>query len=165
MGAIASSKRADKLERYRNVMLASSAIPVLFPPVYFKVEIDGEDYYEMHVDGGVKAQLFLRGFMLDFEDTLEEIEMEDKVEASLYVIRNGRADEEITRNIIPASSLSIASATINNAFNLSTDSSLFRVYVLARRNNIKFNLAAIPDDAFPQLNPLVFDLTVMREVY
>jgi len=87
MGAIASSERADKLERYRNVMLASSAIPVLFPPVYFDVEIDGEDYYEMHVDGGVKAQLFLRGFMLDFEETLEEAGVKDKVGASLYVIR------------------------------------------------------------------------------
>jgi hypothetical protein len=165
MGAIASSERADKLERYRNVMLASSAIPVLFPPVYFNVEIDGEDYYEMHVDGGVKAQLFLRGFMLDFEDTLEEIEVEDKVEASLYVIRNGRAGEEITRKIVSGSSLSIASATINSVFTLSTDSSLFRGYVLARRNNIDYNLAAIPDDAFPELNPLVFDLATMRKVY
>jgi hypothetical protein len=26
-------------------------------------------------------------------------------------------------------------------------------------------LAAIPDDAFPELNPLVFDLATMRKVY
>ncbi len=165
MGEIASSQQADKLTHYRNVMLASSAIPVLFPPVYFNVEIDGEDYYEMHVDGGVKAQLFLRGFMLDFEDTLEEIEVEDQVEATLYVIRNGKANEEITREIVSGSSLSIASATINSVFSLSTDSSLFRGYVLARRNKIDYNLAAIPDDTFPQLDPLVFDLATMRQVY
>lgn len=165
MGAIASSKRTDKLERYRNVMLASCSIPVLFPPVYFDVEVNGEDYYEMHVDGGVKSQLFLRGFMLDFEETLEEAGVEDKVEASLYVIRNGRAGEEISRSIVAASSLSIASATINGVFALSTDSSLFRIYVLANRNNIDFNLAAIPDDAFPELVPLVFDFVTMRKVY
>jgi len=165
MGAIASSKRPDKLEHYRNVMLASSSIPVLFPPVYFNVEIDGKDYYEMHMDGGVKSQLFLRGFMLDFEETLEEAGVEDKVDAFLYVIRNGKANEETNRSIVSASSLSIASATINGVFTLSTDSSLFRVYVLANRNNIDFNLAAIPDDAFPELNPLVFDLATMRKVY
>ena len=103
--------------------------------------------------------------MLDFEETLEEAGVEDKVDASLYVIRNGKANEETTRSIVSASSLSIASATINGVFTLSTDSSLFRVYVLANRNNIDFNLAAIPDDAFPELDPLVFDLATMRKVY
>ena len=91
--------------------------------------------------------------------------MEGKVEASLYVIRNGWAGEEITRKIVSASSLWIASATINSVVSLSTDSSLFRGYVLARRNNIDYNLAAISDDAFPQLNPLVFDIATMRKVY
>jgi len=37
--------------------------------------------------------------------------------------------------------------------------------VLAKRNNIDYNLAAIPDDAFPELNPMVFDLATMRKVY
>ena len=165
MGAIASSSRTDKLERYRNVIIASCAIPVLFPPVYFDVEINGEDYYEMHVDGGVKSQIFLRGFMLDFAEALEEAGVENKVEASLYVIRNGRAGQEIRRSIVAASSLSIASATINGVFDLSTDSSLFRIYVLANRNNIDFNLASIPDDVFPELDPLVFNLVTMRKVY
>ncbi len=165
MGAIASSKRADKLERYRNVILASCSVPVLFPPVYFDVEVNGEDYYEMHVDGGVKSQIFLRGFMLDFEETLKEAGLEDKVETSLYVIRNGRAGEEIRRSIVEASSLSIASAIINGVFTLSTDSSLFRIYVLANRNNIDFNLASIPDDIFPEIDPMVFDLVTMRKLY
>ncbi len=165
MGAIASSQRTDKLERYRNVILASCSVPVLFPPVYFDVEVNGENYYEMHLDGGVKSQIFLRGFMLDFEETLEEAGVEDKVEASLYVIRNGRAGEEIRRSIVEASSLSIASAIINGVFTLSTDSSLFRIYVLANRNNIDFNLASIPDDIFPEIDPMVFDLLTMRKVY
>lgn len=165
MGAIASSQRADKLKRYRNVLLASSSIPVLFPPVYFDVEIDGERFYEMHMDGGAQSQLFLRGFMLDFEETLEESGVGESVEASLYVIRNGTADEETTRSAVEASSVSIASAMINGVFVLSTDSSLFRVYVLAKRNKFEFNLAAIPDDLFPDLDPVVFDLATMRKVY
>ncbi len=165
MGAIASSNRPDKLERYRNVLLASSSIPVLFPPVYFDVEIDGQHFYEMHVDGGAQSQLFLRGFMLDCEETFEEDPRLTDAEISLYLIRNGTTNESIRREVTQPSSLSIASATINQLFDLSTDSSVFRVYVLATRHGIDFNLAAIPDDAFPDYDPIVFDKTSMRKLY
>ena len=165
MGAIAASDRPDKLDRYRNVLLASCSIPVLFPPVYFKVEIDGEDYYEMHVDGGIQAQLFLRGFMLDCEETFEEDRRRMNAEVSLYMIRNGTADEAITREIIGPSSISIASATIKQLVELSTRSSLFRVYVLAARRGIDFNLASIPDDQFPGFDSIEFDTAKMRELY
>jgi patatin-like phospholipase len=44
------------IERFRNVLLAAAAIPVLFPPV----EIDGG----LHVDAGLREALFLRAGML-----------------------------------------------------------------------------------------------------
>ena len=117
MGAIASSDRPDRLDRYRNVLLASSSIPVLFPPVYFEVEIGGQSYYEMHVDGGTQAQLFLRGFMLDCEETFEEDVRLTDAEVSLYLIRNGTANDTIKREVTQPSSLSIASATIEQLEN------------------------------------------------
>ena len=43
----------------RSVILASAAIPGALPPVLIEVEANGEGYDEMHVDGGVTAQLFL----------------------------------------------------------------------------------------------------------
>ena len=165
MGAIASSKREGKLERYRKVLLASSAIPVLFPPVYFAVQIDGETYYEMHADGGTRSQLFLRGFMLDFQDTLEEENLARTTETSVYILRNGRAGEESSRDLVGASSVSIASATIHSALDLSSESSLFRVYSLSVRYGIDFNFAAIPDDLFPELDPVIFDLEIMKGLY
>jgi hypothetical protein len=165
MGAIATSDRPDKLERYRNVLLASSSIPVLFPPVYFEVEIDGQDYYEMHVDGGIQAQLFLRGFMLDCDEAFDEDLRRRDAEVSLYLIRNGTANKAIIREVTEPSSISIASATIKQLVDLSTESSLFRVYVLAARNGIDFNLALIPDDVFPNLNSIKFDTARMRELY
>ncbi|MEM1451071.1 MAG: patatin-like phospholipase family protein [Planctomycetota bacterium] len=165
MGEIASSDREDKLERYRKVLLASCSIPVLFPPVYFSTEIDGEKYYEMYVDGGAQSQLFLRGFMLDFEETLEQTGILGEADVSLYIIKNVHANEAVHREIVSASALSIASATINGVFDLSTDSSLFRVYMLAARYGIDFNLAAIPDELFLDLDPVEFDLDVMGRVY
>jgi hypothetical protein len=40
------------------VILASASIPGVFPPVLIEVEADGRRYDELHVDGGVTAQLF-----------------------------------------------------------------------------------------------------------
>ena len=58
MTAIAASGRPDRRELFIKVLLASSAIPGIFPPVYFDVVgSDGKMYREMHVDGGVTAQL------------------------------------------------------------------------------------------------------------
>ncbi|MHC5062796.1 MAG: patatin-like phospholipase family protein [Planctomycetota bacterium] len=166
MGAIASSSKPDKLDRYRNVLLASCSIPVLFPPVYFEIEADGEEYYEMHMDGGAQSQLFLRGFMLDLEDALIDAGIEDRQhELYLYVIRNGMSGDEPTRDNVDASSLSIATEMINGVFDLSTSASLYRVYVLANRYGVDFNLASIPDDFEPRLDPVIFDLEKMKALY
>ncbi len=166
MGKIASSNRPDKLKRYRNVLLASCSIPVLFPPVYFEIEVDGKKYYEMHMDGGAQSQLFLRGFMLDLEDALIDAGISDaKHELSLYIIRNGMAGDEPHRDNVEASSLSIATKMINGVFELSASASMYRVYVLAGRYGVDFNLAAIPDDFDPDLDPVIFDLAQMKRLY
>jgi predicted acylesterase/phospholipase RssA len=56
IGAIAASGDPSALELIRKIMLASAAIPVAFPPVYFQVEYNGQTYDEMHVDGGAYMQ-------------------------------------------------------------------------------------------------------------
>jgi hypothetical protein len=147
-------------------LLASCSIPVLFPPVYFEVEIDGEEYYAMHMDGGARSQAFMRGFMLDFDDALEDMNIpESKYELSLYIIRNATAGNEPHRDNVSASSLAIATEMMESVFDLSTASSLYRIYVLAKRYGVDFNLAAIPDDFDPDLDPVVFDLDRMKRLY
>ncbi|WP_225323071.1 patatin-like phospholipase family protein [Synechococcus sp. RSCCF101] len=165
MGAIASSGRPDRLERYRQVLLASASIPVLFPPVYFPVQIDGRTYHEMHVDGGIQAQLFLRGFMLDIIDGIERERRDAPSEWSVYLIRNGWINEAIVRDVVEPSSIAIASATIDQLVELSNDASLFRAYMLAERRDLDFHLAAIPDGAFPGFDALRFDTGAMQELY
>ena len=83
----------------------------------------------------------------------------------MYIIRNGTFGKYAERDIVGASSVSIAAATINGVFELSTESSLFRVYMLTSRFKIGFNMAAIPDGKFPDLDPVDFDLDVMRQIY
>jgi predicted acylesterase/phospholipase RssA len=56
MGAIAE---AGDLDLFRDVMLASAAIPGAFPPVAIEVEAGGARYEELHVDGGVTHSVVL----------------------------------------------------------------------------------------------------------
>ncbi len=147
MGKIASSDRPDALEHYRNILLASSAVQVAFPPVYFDVEAGGKKYSEMHADGATYAQVFFRGFLLDFDDALEDVGITtDHVEARLYILINGwLADVPIRKNVTPRA-MSIGSATIGHLLQIRANASLYRMYVLAARYDIDFNMAVIPDD-------------------
>lgn len=56
---IAASGHPGALARIRRVMLASAAIPGLFPPTMIDATLDGRACQEMHVDGGTFAQSFL----------------------------------------------------------------------------------------------------------
>ena len=53
MGAIAASQAPGALQLFRKIMIASASIPGVVSPVLFDVEVDGQRYQEMHVDGGV----------------------------------------------------------------------------------------------------------------
>jgi predicted acylesterase/phospholipase RssA len=58
MGAIAASDAPGALELFRKIMVASVLIPGVVSPVLFDVEIEGQRYQELHVDGGVIAQTY-----------------------------------------------------------------------------------------------------------
>ena len=166
MGAIAASGRPDARQRYLDVLVASASVPVLFPPVYFDVEIDGRPCQEMHCDGGAEAQVFLRGFMLDVEDALEGAGLQTgEVRGRLFVIRNGRADDRPGYVAIRPTALSIAEATIEKLFKVSAASSLYRMYVLADRYGVAFNLRCIPDDYLLDFDGLDFDRLRMNRLF
>jgi len=139
MGAIASSGHPGALEVSRKIMIASSSMPVIFPPVFIDVEVNGIKYDEMHVDGGVAAQVFFYGLMLDLTK-----DKNVKGCSEIYVIRNGQIGpsyKQIERNLtsmIGRSILSMTKASVRN--------DLLRIYFLATRDGIDFNYVAVPDD-------------------
>lgn len=55
LGAIAGSGASNALELVHDILLASAAIPGVFPPVYVTVEANGQSYDEIHVDGGTAS--------------------------------------------------------------------------------------------------------------
>lgn len=166
MGRIAASSRKDSLELFRKILLASSSMPVVFPPVYFEVESDGKKYHEMHCDGGAHAQVFFRGFLFDFQDALEDAGLlSSNVDLDLYIINNGKSLMSEARQNVAPRIFSIAAVTINNLFKITMTSSLYRIYVLTGRYGIDFNLAAIPEDSDLVMSPLEFEPEAMKQLF
>jgi hypothetical protein len=161
IGAIASSDQPDKRELIRDVLLASSAIPGVFPPVEFAIDIDGSRFSEMHVDGGVTRQLFVypRQWRLDQElaDRISEIEL-----GTIYVVRNTRLDPE---NIpVRASILSITQRSVSTLIKSAGIADIQVIEDQASRDGWALKVTAVPA-SFRGVETEPFDPVYMRALF
>jgi hypothetical protein len=98
----------------------------------------------MHVDGGTAAQVFFYGFTLDLQAAAREAGVPQHVPVRLFIIRNGKLTvpwQLMTPRILP-----IADRSLNGLLGSQVVGDLYRIYVVAERDGIEFNLAYIPDD-------------------
>jgi hypothetical protein len=144
MGAIATSGKPGALELFRKVMLASASIPVAFPAVYIPVVADGKRYEEMHVDGGTATQVFFYGFTLDLQAAAQQAGLQGRTPVRLYVVRNGKLT--VPWQLMLPSILPIAERSLNGLIGAQVVGDLYRIYTIAQRDGIEFNLAHIPED-------------------
>jgi predicted acylesterase/phospholipase RssA len=164
MGAIAASGNPDALKLFRQIMLASASIPGFFPPQYFKVEAGGRTYEEMHVDGGTMAQMILYEAALkpfaEMGNTMN-IKLAGRPKV-LYIIRNSRIKptwDKVRPRLVP-----IASRAIDTLIKVQGVGDLYRLQAFARRDNMDFNLAAIPRD-FPPAPDEMFNQEYMSRLF
>jgi patatin-like phospholipase len=149
IGAIASSNHPKARELIVEVLLASTSIPVVFPPVMLDVTIAGERYQEMHVDGGTIAQAFLYPPSISLRTAAIRVGVSEKTLRTerrrvAYVIRNGRLTrpEESVR----LQTVAIAKEALSTLIASSGVNDTYRMFLLARRDGVDFNLASINDD-------------------
>ena len=159
IGAIAVSGRPGALDLIRDVMLASASIPVVFPPVLIEVEANGQNYDELHVDGGVSRQSFLFHLSAE-EDTFQRLNIVGRGRA--YVIRNSKL--ESTWEAVDRQILSIGARSASSMVRSQGIGDLYREYLGALKYDFDFNLAYIPND-FEADNHELFDRNYMRELY
>jgi len=139
MGNIAASRDPRALDLFRNILLASAAIPGAFPPTMLRVEVDGKPYDEMHVDGGASTQVFL--YPPRMRGVARTMGHDMTRQARVYIIRNsqlGAAWEPVERRTI-----SIAGRAIGSLIHTQGIGDLYRIYVTAQRDGLDFNLAYI----------------------
>ncbi len=161
MGAIAASRHPNALKLFREVLRASASIPVAFRPMYIKVKAGGQEYDEMHVDGGVKAEVML------YEDAIKLFTARKKIGApgrprKLYIIRNAQVSPEY-ESVKPRIG-DIGSRAISSLTKYQGVGDLYRIYVLAQRDGIDYNLAYIPVDFHPKRTS-EFDTNYMKQEF
>lgn len=161
MGAIAC--RSD-IKLFREVIVASAAIPVTFPPSFIHVEADGKSYEEMHVDGGTLTQVFTTyGLLHGMQQAAKDMGVDpSKLKSKLYIIRNGY----MTPNYIKVKDdlASIATRAFDTIIDAQGIGDAYRIYVFMKERGNDYNLAFIPPD-FKQDNKEMFDPVQMRRLF
>lgn len=173
MGAIASSGNPGALDLFRKVLLASASMPAVFPPVYINVSADGKQFEEMHVDGGTITEMMLyeeaikpmtahvkavKSFIQD-KELLSSLVHRTR---SLYIIRNDQVKAEWD-SVKPRLG-NIAGRAISTLVKTHGEGDLYRIYVLALRDKIDYNLASIPAD-FNAPSEGMFDQVFMQKLF
>jgi len=164
MGLLANIDDPRTPELFRNIMLASSSIPIVYPPVMIEVTSNGEVYDEMHVDGGVITQVFFHATVVNIEQIRKEMlkEYTPREKGEIYIILNGTVHpipEKIDRNI-----LNITERTLSTMIKASAISDLRRIYMLSKKEDLEINFIGIPED-FEFTATEAFDRLEMLDLY
>ena len=161
IGKIACSDRPDRLKLFRQVLLASSAIPAAFPPVYLKVKgADGKTYDEMHVDGGVTREMFLLPSDLRFYDLRRQFGGERQ--AHLYVVLNARYGPEYHK--VQPWVGNIAEASIDTLVKAQAAGDLWTMYYDTQGERMTYAVTSIPDE-IPNDSKSLFDRKYMTRLF
>jgi predicted acylesterase/phospholipase RssA len=157
MGRIAMSNNREAMTLFRKILLASATLPGVFPPVRIHARVGGMDYDELHVDGGITRQVFIAPSTFSFASRGGPA-----AKPRLFVIKNGKIDPEwqsVSENV-----LSITQRSINTLIKNQGIGDLYRIYSIARRDGIEFNLASIPSD-FSNTSREPFDQNYMIALF
>jgi predicted acylesterase/phospholipase RssA len=161
LSAIAASHQPGRRDLFVQVLLASSAVPGIFPPIRIRVDIDGRRYDELHVDGGVTAQLFFAPPRVRFS-RYEKAVFGHHRSRTLYVIRNGKLAPDYKPTEERALPLAIRSIATLTKYQGLAD--LRRLDLVARQSNARVLFTSIPSD-FTMIPQSEFDLTYMQKLF
>ena len=151
MGRIAASADPGRVQLYRQVLLASAAVPGLFAPVYIS-QSDGPP--AMHVDGGIKQALLFRSYMVDPRGTDEHV----------WTLVNGRVSFVGNTSLSGTNSGSIVGRSITEMLRSLTYRSVQRIYGMARIAGAQYHLAFLPDEQ-DEPSPIAFDPAAMQRLF
>ena len=170
MGQIAGSARADRLKRYIDVVMASAAFPIAFPPIYLEVESESGTFTEMHADGGIRESAFFFDFDLlgDVRQAMESAGIhEDEFKQELYLLINAPLAGTGARSYKPVEGKMgpIAGATVDAFLTKVTQGSVYRLWVLAMVHGADVHLSFVPPDFEFTSGSLSFDVAEQTALF
>ena len=165
MGAIACKGGPDSVKLFRKILMATTAIPLTFPPVYFKVISEtGEHYDEMHVDGAtMRGIFFIDRLTKNMEGAAKLFGIDpSKYRPQIYILSNSYMAP--TRQQVKDSLAAISMRSLDTVVAAANSGDIYRLYAFAKKRGLDFNLAYIPDDFKPHPKDL-FDIKEMNRMF
>ncbi len=162
LGAIAASEHPQALPLIRKILLASAALPGIFPPVYFKVTAGEQTYEEIHVDGviGMEALTYEHAIQPWFAGSRGY--PQSNWARRLFIIRNGLLRPEWQE--VKTQTLAILPLALVSLIKNQVVGDLYRLYHEAGRDGFEYHLAVIPDD-FQVQKREKFDSAYMNKLF
>lgn len=158
MGALANRGGEEARKLFIDVLVASSSIPGVFPPVMFEVEGTSGGYDEMHVDGGVTVPFFIApGIAFLSPGSFDGLKG-----ANIYVIVNGQLESQPQRT--PANTVAMVMRSSNLALMRMARSEILLAGAFARANGMTQRVTALPA-SYPFKGPMNFEPDVMRALF
>lgn len=157
LGAIASSGAPNAREVFVDALMASAAVPGVFPPVLMPAVVDGRRFDELHVDGGViSSSTVMTGWQPDL------LERRGIQPMRLYVINNNRIlpEPEATEADLPG----IAGRSLTTLIKAQGTANLLEAYQSAQLHRAAFNATWIGAD-FTHPYPRPFDSDFMKALF
>jgi predicted acylesterase/phospholipase RssA len=159
LGAIAATGGEPARRLFRDVLVASSSIPGVFPPVMISVsDTNGVTYQEMHVDGGVTVPFFIAPEAV----LVAPDEPRGARGGNIYVIVN--AELNVAPRTTPINTLSIIARGFLSALSHASRTALAQNATFAQKLDMSFQYTAIPmGDGSAEM--LDFDAAKMRALF
>jgi predicted acylesterase/phospholipase RssA len=159
MGAIAASGHPGALQLFRDVIRASAAVPIAFPPVMIKVQTaDGREYDEMHVDGGATSQVVLVSPQLPIAYVSRRF-LGRNLDRRLYVLINNQvigAYDPVRPRLFPIGGRAVSALIRGSGIGDS-----YKLFAIAERDEIAYRVGWIPQE-MPCSSTEAFDPVYMR---
>ena len=167
MGAIAAAagpKGSDPkaLGLFRAVVLASSAVPGIFPPVEIAATLpDGRSIQEMHADGGTTGPFYLAPKPA-LTAALTGAQLVRIPARTVYLVVNNSATPSF--DMARRSTLSVLGRTMSAAIKAQLQDALALAGAFSRREGLDLRVAEI-DGRFKAVSPGPFDQRYMQALY
>jgi predicted patatin/cPLA2 family phospholipase len=176
LGAIACRPCPEGCRLFRDVLLASCSVPGIFPPVRVDLTVDGQPATELHVDGGVTAQMFVPSHVFAAaaagaaDDASRKPTMLPAGGAgpppdggNVYVVVAGKLYPDaapVKANVLPV--LGASTRAIMYAY---CRADLANVYGMARAAGLRFHVTALPQSYPPLSTAVQFEQDKMVKLF
>ncbi|OHB29081.1 MAG: phospholipase [Phenylobacterium sp. RIFCSPHIGHO2_01_FULL_69_31] len=138
MGALAQHRDPASRLLFQNILIASSSVPGVFPPVLLTVERDGHAVSELHADGGTVANFFVAPQALLAAPT------PSTGAAHIFILLNSRTTPRFV--VVPVGGLKIVARSFDTMLKSLTVSEITNVKLAASEKGLKLAVGEIPDE-------------------